>query len=221
MTSAPRVRRALVIGGGDGGHRPRGPEASRRSSGCVMVEIDARVVEGVQGPPAHHRHRLGRSAAGASHRRRHRVREGGRHRAVRRDLPRRKRSHRSEHRAVRRGRFYRGCARVLAPNGIFTLQSESPFLMRDIFLQIQETLRRVFARVDPYFGPGSDLRLRAYGRGPARRWGRTRRRSWIPAPSASRHSRAYYNRDIHRGAFAVPNDLRRRVGGIEQRGQVP
>ena len=49
--------------------------------------------------------------------------------------------------------FYRGCARVLAPHGVFALQSESPFLMREIFLQIQETLRRVFERVDPYFGP--------------------------------------------------------------------
>ena len=106
--------------------------------------------------------------------------------------------------------FYRGCARMLAPGGVFALQSESPFLMREIFLQIQETLGRVFDRVDPYFGPAP-----IYGCGI---W------SWTCASRGSRsdsghrgRARAerieaqsrYYNRDIHRGAFAVPNDLRR------------
>ena len=97
--------------------------------------------------------------------------------------------------------------RVLAPRGIFALQSESPFLMRGIFLRIQETLRRVFERVDPYFGPAP-----IYGCGI---W------SWTCAsrgidPTAIVDARAerieaqsrYYNRDVHRGAFAVPNDLR-------------
>ena len=44
MTSAPRIRRALVIGGGDGGtvrEVLKHPEVEE----CVMVEIDARVVE--------------------------------------------------------------------------------------------------------------------------------------------------------------------------------
>ena len=89
--------------------------------------------------------------------------------------------------------------------------------MRDIFLQIQETLGRVFDRVDPYFGPAP-----IYGCGV---W------SWTCAsrgadPMAIVETRAerieaqsrYYNRDIHRGAFAVPNDLRRRDGrpGVEK-----
>ena len=44
MTSAPNIRRALVIGGGDGGTAReilKHPEVEQ----CVMVEIDARVVE--------------------------------------------------------------------------------------------------------------------------------------------------------------------------------
>ena len=44
MTSAPRIRRALVIGGGDGGTARevlKHPEVEQ----CVMVEIDAKVVE--------------------------------------------------------------------------------------------------------------------------------------------------------------------------------
>ena len=91
------------------------------------------------------------------------------------------------------------------------LRKVSPFLLREIFLQIQERLCRVFPRVDPYFGPAP-----IYGCGI---W------SWTCAsrgidPMAIVDARAerieaqsrYYNRDIHRGAFALPNDLRRRVG---------
>ena len=104
-----------------------------------------------------------------------------------------------------------------ARTAIFALQSESPFLMRDIFLQIQETLGRVFDRRGPVLRAGPDLRLRglvvdlrlARGRSDGNRGDARAER--IEAQSR------YYNRDIHRGAFAVPNDLRRRDGhpGVE------
>ena len=205
MTSAPRIRRALVIGGGDGGTARevlKHPEVER----CVMVEIDAKVVEACKA------HLPAIGTAWDDPRLSLRIGDG---------IAFVKEADTEPFDAIFLDgsdpigpstglydeAFYRGCARVLAPGGIFALQSESPFLMRDIFLRIQETLGRVFDRVDPYFGPAP-----IYGCGI---W------SWTCAshgvdPLAIVDARAarieaqsrYYNRDIHRGAFAVPNDLR-------------
>lgn len=107
--------------------------------------------------------------------------------------------------------FYRGVARLLAPGGVFALQSESPITMRPLFLEIQHTLGAVFSRVDPYFGP-----VPLYGAGT---W------SWTYATNAAdphaidaqrmaaiEPGCKHYNRDIHEAAFALPNDLRRELG---------
>ena len=56
--------------------------------------------------------------------------------------------------------FYRGCARVLAPHGVFALQSESPFLMREIFLQIQGNAAPGVRAGGSVLRAGPDLRLR-------------------------------------------------------------
>ncbi len=103
--------------------------------------------------------------------------------------------------------FYRGVARLLADGGVFVLQSESPILQRDVFLEIGQTLKKIFARVHPYFGP-----VPIYASGS---W------SWTYAsqtaePFSIIEERAtyqearckYYNRDIHRAAFALPNELK-------------
>ncbi len=103
--------------------------------------------------------------------------------------------------------FYRGCARLLRPGGVFTIQSESPITMPEVFTSIQETLKRVFESVHPYFGP-----VPIYASGD---W------SWTYASQTTdrfaliesrvKHQEArcrYYNRDIHRGAFALPNSLK-------------
>jgi spermidine synthase len=103
--------------------------------------------------------------------------------------------------------FYADVARLLAPNGVFALQSESPILMPKLFGEIVTTLRELFPRVHPYFGP---VPLYAAGI-----W------SWTYAskgadPMAIDDQRLaaieagckQYNRDIHRGAFALPNYVR-------------
>ncbi|MCP4674992.1 MAG: polyamine aminopropyltransferase [Deltaproteobacteria bacterium] len=103
--------------------------------------------------------------------------------------------------------FYRDVARLLKRDGVFALQSESPILQRDVFLDISAALTNIFDRVYPYFGP---VPLYAAGI-----W------SWIFASQTvgpfgiiddrveRQESRCkYYNRDIHRAAFAVPNDLK-------------
>ncbi len=104
--------------------------------------------------------------------------------------------------------FYRGVARVMKPNGVFAAQTESPFVMPQLFVEIQKTLRKVFPRVAPYFGT-----IPIYASG---YW------SWTFASfevepleldeargKAIEEGARQYNRDVHRAAFAQPNFIRR------------
>jgi len=110
--------------------------------------------------------------------------------------------------------FFRGCKRMLAEGGAMAMQSETPMLLRDIFFETQHKLRRLFEHVHPYFGP---VPLYASGI-----W------SWTLCFDQPRDHRAadaervavldegnrYYNADVHRSAFAVPNYVRR---GLEKK----
>lgn len=104
--------------------------------------------------------------------------------------------------------FFEACKRRLSPDGVFALQSESPVSMREEFLMIVRGLRGIFERVAPYFGP-----VPIY---PSGSWSFTHASRSVDALAvigarveiAERSSR-YYNRDIHRGAFAVPSDVKR------------
>jgi spermidine synthase len=104
--------------------------------------------------------------------------------------------------------FYRGVARMLAPDGVFVLQSESPILTRPLFFEIQDTLARVYPRVAPYFAP-----VPCYAGG---FWSFTFASRTVD-PLAIRDERAdaieagskVYNRDYHRASFARPTYARR------------
>ena len=114
--------------------------------------------------------------------------------------------------------FYADCKRAMTPDGILASQTESPIAMCKEFLAIQKTMRSVFGRVQPYFGP-----MPIY---PSGTW------SWTTACDATpmymtqdilamymmrlnaRQAIAesackYYNANIHDAAFAIPNDLKR------------
>jgi len=104
--------------------------------------------------------------------------------------------------------FYEHVKRALKPTGAFALQSEGPILMPDLFLDIVHTVRDLFAQAHPYFGP-----VPIYGAGI---WSWTVASETLDARTpdpdrVARFARAckYYNCDIHRAAFAVPNDLAR------------
>jgi spermidine synthase len=110
--------------------------------------------------------------------------------------------------------FYRNCLSRLAEHGTFVAQTESPILQREVFLEIIGTLRQVFPRVRPYFGPAP-----LYA---ADQW------SWTFCSRdvdhlAIREERAriiepqmkYYNREIHRAAFAQPTELKRILAAKE------
>lgn len=214
MISTRTPRRVLIIGGGDGGTSRRvlqHPEAER----VTLVEIDGCVVEAS---------RAFLPALGAWDDPRLEVRIGDGIAFVREAPPA------SFDVVILDGTdpvgpgkglfdaaFYRSVAALLAPGGAFVLQSQSPFLFRDTFVDIQRTLRESFARVTPYFGPAP---LYAAGT-----W------SWTHAShdadplaidgprAAAIESRCrYYNRDIHRAAFAVPTALRQRLDQLGQPG---
>ncbi len=104
--------------------------------------------------------------------------------------------------------FYSACKARLRPEGVLATQSEAPMLMREDFVRIVKTLRSVFPKAQPYFGP-----VPIYVCGT---W------SWTIAGGANatfapREERLaeieagcrYYNRDVHRAAFTLPNDLRK------------
>ena len=104
--------------------------------------------------------------------------------------------------------FLAQCARILKPGGVFAAQAGSPTLQREEHLGLVRALREQFPVAMPYYGVVSIY--------PGAAW------SWaygahevkpheLIEPRAERveaHT-DIYNREVHRGAFAVPNYLKR------------
>jgi spermidine synthase len=210
LCTAPRIGRVLIIGGGDGGTARevlRHPGVER----CVMVEIDRRVVEVCR----EHLPEIG--TAWDDPRLELRFEDGVRY-VKEADAP-------PFDVVILDGSdpvgpaeglfdrsFYEGVRRVLADDGIFALQSESPTVYEEVFFEIQRTAADVFGRAHPYFGS-----VPIYGAG---MW------TWTLAgaaldPTAVRAARAeavaegcrYYTPEIHRAAFAQPAFVKRRLPG--------
>jgi spermidine synthase len=84
--------------------------------------------------------------------------------------------------------------------------------MRDDFVRIVKTLRSAFPEAHPYFGPVPIYVCGLWSWTVATRGGVDVR---TPRPERLAHIEAgcrYYNGDIHRAAFTLPNDLRRALG---------
>ena len=104
--------------------------------------------------------------------------------------------------------FYEGCARVLTGEGVFVTQSESPQLFREVHLEMVRLLRDVFGQARPYYYP-----VLIYGSG---HWSLTYA-SRSADPDAIYEARAVrleaesqiYNRELHRGVFALPNYIKK------------
>ena len=100
--------------------------------------------------------------------------------------------------------FFIGCKRMLKSGGVMALQSESPLLMLDVFVETQQTLRKAFKHVHPYFGP-----VPLYGTGV---WSWTWCSDQGDPQDVHKSKQAAiakrckaYNEDMHRAAFARPN----------------
>ena len=206
MTTAPSIERVLVIGGGDGGtvrEVLRHPEVKE----CVMIEIDELVVEAAKA------YLPGIGTAWDDPRLDLRFIDG---------IEYVKASADEKYDVILLDgtdpvgpgavlfdeSFYRGCKRMLVEDGVMALQSESPLLMMDVFVETQHKLRSLFSEVHPYLGP-----VPLYGTGT---WSWT----WCSAtgeplrPIRERQetialaSKAY-NEDVHQAIFALPNYVRR------------
>ncbi len=205
MLTARDPKRVLVIGGGDGGTvrevlRHPGVEA------CVMIEIDELVVRASR----EHLPRIG--TAWDDPRLDVRFIDG---------IDYVKKSDDAPYDVILldgtdpigpgevlfEAEFFEACKRMLTPDGVLGLQSETPMLLRDIFFETQKKLRALFGSVQPYF---AGVPLYATGS-----W------SWTWCSDQRDHrslddARAdalipgcrYYNRDVHHGAFAQPNYVR-------------
>jgi spermidine synthase len=103
--------------------------------------------------------------------------------------------------------FYESAKRCLTPGGVVASQTESPIAMAEDFARIVKTLRTSFKRAEPYFVP-----IPLY---PSGMWSFTFASDSVD-PLAFDDARAqrieqsarYYNRDIHRAAFAQPSFVR-------------
>ncbi|MFW2390398.1 MAG: polyamine aminopropyltransferase [Polyangiales bacterium] len=206
MATAPTISRVLIIGGGDGG---TAREVLRHADvkQCVMIEIDEMVVE------ASKKYLPGIGTAWDDPRLDVRFIDG---------IEYVKQSNDERYDVVLLDgtdpvgpgavlfdeRFYAGCKRMLAPGGVMALQSESPLLMMDVFVETQHKLRKLFAEVHPYLGP-----VPLYGTGT---WSWT----WCSdtgEPLRAIHERQEaivegskaYNRELHQAVFALPNYVKR------------
>lgn len=208
MTTAPRIGRVLIVGGGDGG-TARETLRHDEVESVTLVEIDEMVVEACRahmptlGLPEDDRLELvvGDGIDYAA-----RAAEGS-YDVVFLDGcdpvgP-------SE--GLFNVEFYRSVRRLLTPDGVFAAQTGSPILLEDLFLETVRALREVFPKVATCFGPAplyasdqwswtlcsNDLDHLAVDDARARR-----------VEAATK----YWNREIHAGAFALSNELKRILG---------
>lgn len=106
--------------------------------------------------------------------------------------------------------FYRDVERLLADDGVIVTQSEDPHIYHDVHVEIVKRLRSIFGQAAPYYAG-----VMIY---PGNTW------SWTYASRTVDHRALdearvervaehteYYNREIHLGAFAVPNFVKRAI----------
>ena len=204
LTTAPSIRRVLIIGGGDGG-TVREVLRYREVEQVTLCEIDGMVIEACKehlpfGVPWNDPRLVIRVGDGVAY-----LRDfaGEPFDVILVDGA----DPVGPAEGLFQSPFYETCRARLAKEGVLAQQTEAPLLMRDDFVKIQRTLRAAFPVVQPYFGP-----VPIY---PSGSWTWTYASNGI-TPANPREDRLaqiesgcrYYNRDIHHAAFAQPNYVR-------------
>lgn len=205
----PRPRRVLVIGGGDGGV-VREVLRHRTVELCVLVEIDGQVVSAA-------REYLPQTAAALSSRRaRVRIEDGvkfARETSERFDVilvdstepfgPAKE---------LFGASFYKDVRRILTEHGIVVSQAGSPFYELGTIKNLANILQAVFPVSDAYLFtnltyPGGLWAFAYASKGvhPVRHFNSGRVKS-------TRLPLRWYNAEVHVGAFALPEFLRKAVG---------
>jgi spermidine synthase len=205
LTTAPRIKRVLVIGGGDGG-TVREVLRYQEVESVVMVELDKLVVDVCKehlpsfGVPWNDKRLSLRFEDGIAYLKNY---SGEPYDVILIDGS----DPVGPAEGLYASPFYESAKRCLAKDGVLVSQTESPIAMASDFARIVKTLRASFVRAEPYFVP-----IPLY---PSGMWSFTYASDSIE-PSAFDPARVskieagarYYNRDIHRAAFAQPSFVR-------------
>lgn len=203
MNTAPTARRVLVIGGGDGGTVTEVMKYPHVES-CILCEIDPMVIETC-------RKFFPNLSSGLNDPRVTIVNGDGAEFV--------KKFHQQfdvvfvdstdpvgPGETLFRPSFYESVKNSLSPNGVAVFQTESPLFMKDVFTQAVKNLRHVFGhdRAHPYFAT-----IPSY---PGALWSFTyccanEQPNALNAIDISPYldgKLAYYNKAIHKAAFALP-----------------
>lgn len=117
--------------------------------------------------------------------------------------------------ALYREPFFEACSRLLSPGGVLSLHLGSPVFQPAQVRAVVDALRATFAVVSPYF-----LYIPLYGS----LWGLATASASLDPAACQPHNLdqrvrergvdglKYYNGDIHRAQFVLPNNLRRLLG---------
>ena len=117
--------------------------------------------------------------------------------------------------------FYRDCLRALTADGILAAQTESPFSMQAEFARAYSKLFKVFPIVSCYYGV-----VPTYA-GQLWTWSFCSKAHGPFAQLEQKNLKAleeqtrYYNRELHRGAFALPSYVRRMLDEIKKGAEGP
>jgi spermidine synthase len=109
--------------------------------------------------------------------------------------------------------FFRNCQRLLRPDGLLVTQGESPLFHEKAFVDLNACLKGIFGRdkvrtllfYAPTYPTGMwSLQLASHGRvDPLKDYAPEHARTF-----AKQHKLRYYNEDVHKAAFALPNFVR-------------
>jgi spermidine synthase len=210
LTTAPRIRRVLVIGGGDGGtvrEVLRYPAVEH----VTMVELDKLVVDACKehmpsfGVPWDDSRLTLRFEDGIAWLKNY---QGEAFDVILIDGS----DPVGPAEGLYASPFYEAAKRCLAKDGVLVSQTESPIAMAEDFARIVKTLRTSFKRAEPFFVP-----IPLY---PSGMWSFTYA-SDTQDPAAFDAARVahiektarYYNADIHRAAFAKPSFVKKLLAG--------
>jgi spermidine synthase len=106
--------------------------------------------------------------------------------------------------------FFRSCLRIMADDGAFAAQTESPFYHADSMRTIYRNLRREFPKVHPYFAP-----VPTYGGYWSYCLATKRRDPALPVGAPMVPGLRYYNDSVHESLFHIPEAYKQLVGGEE------
>ena len=208
MVTAPKIKRVLIIGGGDGG-TAREVLRHKEVEVCDLCELDGQLVEACKihlkeigsawEDPRLHVH-IGDGIEYVK------AYEGPAYDVVLIDGC----DPVGPAAALFGEEFYRDLERIVSPVAVVATQSEDPNLFGEEHLTIVRRMRKVFGHAHPYYAgvmiyPGNTWSWTWASKNPGHTTLLLDRVAEIEATAE------YYNGDIHRGAFAIPNMVKREL----------